>query len=310
MHVGTTMKLSHCSLAETMKPQTASFWFQKYRFFCFARGTKKEIFATDFNTDKFILISRKGRFHLKYFPKAALWYEHPKKLLEEELPCETECVWCFAAGAPVVTHLQVRHRGRGEAGQRGSTGGRASTPWPHSQVRGDNVLVCSHPQTVITQLTISALLASGASRSGGSHYLVVVMDMIFCSDSYANVSGYAFLMDKGTASLILSSVKYFPVASFSDQLEKKRSETYKTLWQHEAIYLVQNPLGLEQEGMQLLLDWWSWLSLCLMCLVQMEVKCTRDTFSIYNRIFYSLPGWSQTTLLLVDLQYCCGLRLF
>lgn len=150
MHVGTTMKLSHCSLAENMKPRTTSFWFQKCRFFCFARGMKKEIFATDFSRDEFILISRKGRFHLKCFPKAALGYEHPKKLLEEELPCDTECVWRFAVGAPVVTHRQAWHRGPGEDGQKGSTGVRASTPWPHSQVRGDNVLVCSHPQTAIT----------------------------------------------------------------------------------------------------------------------------------------------------------------
>ena len=84
------------------------------------------------------------------------------------------------------------------------------------------MLVCSHPKTVITQLVISPSLASGASRSGGSHYpVVVVMEVILCSNSQANVSGDTFLMDNRTGSLILPPVSHFPVASFSDQLQKK-----------------------------------------------------------------------------------------
>lgn len=145
---------------------------------------------------------------------------------------------------------------------------------------------------------IPPLLASGAGQSGGSHCLVVVVvDVILCSNSYADVSRYAFLTDNGTASLALSSVKYFSCSFFLWSAGKKRSETYKTFRQHEAIYLVQNPLGLEQEGTELLLDWQSWLSLCLTCLVQMGVSVLGIHFLFTTEYF---------TLCLADhRQHCC-----
>lgn len=130
MHVGTAMKLSCCSLAETMKMQCI--------FFCFARDTKEETLVIYFNKDKFLLIWREIRFHSKQFSKAAL------------------------------------------GGCRGSAG----SLWPHSQVCSDNLLVCSHLKTVITQFMISPLLASGASGTGGSPYpIVLMMAVIVCSNS-------------------------------------------------------------------------------------------------------------------------------
>jgi len=67
MHVGTAVKLSCCSLAETMKLQCI--------YFCFARDTKKEILVTDLSKDKSRLISGEPRFHPKHYSKAALGAE-------------------------------------------------------------------------------------------------------------------------------------------------------------------------------------------------------------------------------------------
>lgn len=94
-------------------------------FFCFARDSKKEILVIDFNTDKFLIISREPRFHPKQFSKAALGYEYPKKLSEEELICDTECVWCFAVG-DLWLPISQPDSDPGEEGQGGSSGDRAS----------------------------------------------------------------------------------------------------------------------------------------------------------------------------------------
>lgn len=263
--------------------------------FCFARGTNREIFATDFSKDKVLLISQKWRFHPKHFSKADLKYEHPKMLLGEELLHYTECIWCSAGSAPVVIPFQVWHRGPGEDRQSGSTGSRACTPWPCSQVHSDDVLVCSNPKTIITQLAISPLLASGASCSAGSHYAVaVVLEVILCSSSEANASGDAFLMDNSTESLIFPSVNHFPVASFSDELQKKVCvlQNPLTAWSHLPC---TKSLGL-RTGRNRAAAGLVVLSLCLTYLVQRGVSVFRMHLQLAVEYFI---------LWLADDRQCC-----
>lgn len=85
MHVRTAVKLSFSSLAQSMKLQPPSLWFQKCVFFCFARGAKEKVFAIDFNKDEFQ--GHQGFIQTIFLKKTFL-------LLDGQASCSVLGAWC------------------------------------------------------------------------------------------------------------------------------------------------------------------------------------------------------------------------